>query len=179
MSAPTGVTTPAQAAQWVWARGGSLLAQNTPAESIKQRHFKTRPMSDVASVACPNEDALKKFRVAWAKLQKDHGVKVNTPAAAAPAARTPAQEIYADMARQFNTWKKAGCQLKTRGAWWGGAGPGQKSGAKNVPSGEIAKITALATAGNWRFENSFSGELGWHKSGGTGKPDFIYHTKTP
>ena len=177
MTVPAGVTTPAAAAQWVWDRGGSLLAQNTPAASIKARHFKTRPISDVASVACPDETALRAFRVEWEKLQKKHGVKVNAPGAGPAAPKTAAQLIYADMTRQFNTWKKAGCKIETRGAWWGGAGPGKKAGAKNVPAGEITKVTALAKG--WRFENSRSGELGWHKSGGAGKPDFIYHTKTP
>jgi hypothetical protein len=178
---PAGVTTPAEAANWVWSRGSSLLAQNMAAASIQARHFKTRPISDVAPVACPNADALRAFRSEWEKLQKKHGVRVNVaaPAKAAAAPKTAAELIYADMTRQYTAWKKAGCKLATRGAWWGAPAPGKTTGAKAVPSAEIPKITRLATTGHWRFENSRSGELGWHKSGGTGKPDFIYHTKTP
>jgi len=180
MPVPAGVTTPAEAAKWVWDRGGSLLAQNTPAASIKERHFKTRPISDVAPVACPNVPALQAFRNEWTALQKKHNVKVNAPGPAAAAApKSTAELIYADMTRQFNIWKKAGCKLETRGAWWGASGPGKTLGGKAVPSAEIERITRLATVGHWRFENSRSGELGWHKTGGAGKPDFIYHTKTP
>lgn len=180
MSAPAEITTPEQAAQFVWDRGGSVLSQNTPAAGIKPKHFNTRPVADVKAVVLKDKQALAAFCTAWTALQKKHNIKVNAPTApAAGAAKSTAQTIYDDMRRQYELWKKGGCRTQNRGAWWGSARPGVTAGAKAVPSGEVKAITALAQAGHWEFKNSFSGDLSWHKKSPDGKTDFIYHTKTP
>lgn len=179
MTAPANVTTPAQAAQWAWGRSGGI-AQNMQAASIKTAHFRARPMSEVRAVACGTPQALAAFRTAWTALQKQHGVQVNAPAAkkAAAAPKSEAQLIYDDMRRQYELWKKRGSKLSDRGAWWGSRAPGVTTGAKAVPASQINAIKALAKAPTWVFDNSRSGELGWHRKT-AGKPDFIYHTKAP
>ena len=78
--------------------------------------------------------------------------------------------VYADMGTQFAAWSGA---LATRGAWWGSAAPGDITGAKDVPSTVILELQTKAAGSGWRFSNSFSGGLSFHKTRGT--VDFIYH----
>ena len=78
--------------------------------------------------------------------------------------------VYADMGRQFAAWSGT---LATRGAWWGSAVPGDKTGAKDVPSTVIRELERKTAGAGWRFSNSFSGGLSFHKPRGT--VDFIYH----
>ncbi|MBD2072877.1 hypothetical protein H6F86_03040 [Phormidium sp. FACHB-592] len=82
------------------------------------------------------------------------------------------EAVFRDMEDQFSRWN--GTKTK-RGAYWGSAAPGLTTGAKAVSSGIIQELRRKANAagGNWRFSDSWSGGLSFHRS--RGGIDFIYH----
>ena len=108
----------------------------------------------------------------WKSVKKNVRTALAAGAAAGGAGAFSADTdaVYADMGRQFAAWSGA---LATRGAWWGSAAPGDKTGAKDVPSTVIRELDRKSAGSGWRFSNSFSGGVSFHKTRGT--VDFIYH----
>ncbi|MDQ0897630.1 hypothetical protein [Paenibacillus sp. V4I7] len=82
--------------------------------------------------------------------------------------------VFDDMNDQYGRWNG---KLKTRGAWWGSAQPGSTTGAKNVPSEVIKELKKRVGGTGWRFSDSFSGGISFHKT--RGGVDFIYHMLPP
>jgi Acetyltransferase (GNAT) domain len=82
--------------------------------------------------------------------------------------------IFSDMNAQFAAWDGT---LTNRGAWWGSARPGSTTGARSVPQDVITELKKKAAGSGWRFSDSFSGGLSFHRT--RGSIDFIYHMQSP
>ncbi|WP_298373557.1 hypothetical protein [Azospirillum sp.] len=96
------------------------------------------------------------------------------PFAEPPKGLEEAKRVWADMQGQYARWDGT---LRKRGAWWGSPGPGDTSGAKSVSSDAIDVLKGLISS-SWRFQNSFSGVLSFHRKT-QGMDDFIYHMAPP
>ena len=95
----------------------------------------------------------------------------------APTLDEQVKAIIDDMKRQFEAWKSLGAKWQNRGAWWGSQSPGDTKGAKAIPQNLIVKLKDIAEKHGWRFTNSFSSDLSFHKT--FHKIDFIYHLRPP
>jgi hypothetical protein len=83
-------------------------------------------------------------------------------------------EVFADMGTQFDSWDGT---LQNRGAWWGSSRPGSTTGAKRVPSSVVQELKKRVGGTNWRFSDSWTGGVSFHRS--RGSIDFIYHMLPP
>src|SRR5579859_1469849 len=106
----------------------------------------------------------------WKSVKKNIRTAYGAAAGGAGAFSTETDTVYTDMGKQFAAWDGT---LTTRGAWWGSAAPGDRTGAKDVPSTAIIELQRKVAGSGWRFSNSFSGGLSFHKT--RGAVDFIYH----
>lgn len=118
-------------------------------------------------------------RAAARKAREDREAAEAAAAAARRAAAVPTwsaecDAVFADMNNQFGRWDGT----KThRGAWWGSAQPGSKAGAKRVPEGVVIELQRRIHGTTWRFSDSFSGGISFHRT--RGSVDFIYHMLPP
>jgi len=84
------------------------------------------------------------------------------------------EAVFEDMQRQFRAWDGSSAR---RGAWWGAARPGSKSGATSIPSSVFAELIDKLKKSTWRFEGSWSGGESFHRT--RSGVDFIYHRHPP
>ena len=82
-----------------------------------------------------------------------------------------ARVVLADMNQQYTMWNGT---ITTRGAWWGSAAPGDRTGSRNVPH-EVSKKLQGIVEGSWRFQDSREGGTSFHRTHPTSQIDFIYH----
>jgi hypothetical protein len=78
------------------------------------------------------------------------------------------------MNNQYQAWDGT---KTNRGAWWGAAQPGSKTGARRVPNGVVLELKQRVHNTPWRFSDSFSGGVSFHRT--RGSVDFIYHMLPP
>jgi hypothetical protein len=81
-----------------------------------------------------------------------------------------AQQIAADMTRQYDAWVALGRPQARRGAWYGAREVGYSAGGTSLRAAEVRSVRPPA---GFRLENSRSGELSWHSG------NFIYHAQLP
>jgi len=84
------------------------------------------------------------------------------------------EAVFDDMNDQYSRWNG---KRRTRGAWWGSAQPGSTTGATSVPSAVIQELKKRVGGSGWRFSDSFSGGISFHRT--RGGVDFIYHMLPP
>ncbi|MBP1963345.1 hypothetical protein [Paenibacillus aceris] len=87
---------------------------------------------------------------------------------------TECDAVFSDMNSQYGAWDGT---RTNRGAWWGSARPGSTTGATNVPTEVIRELRKRVGGTGWRFSDSFSGGISFHKT--RGGVDFIYHMLPP
>ncbi len=122
------------------------------------------------------------YRDARAAAKKAREDREAREAAEAAARRTAAvvtwspecDAVFADMNNQYGRWDGT---KTNRGAWWGAPQPGSKAGARRVPDGVVLELKRRIHNTPWRFSDSFSGGISFHRTRGT--VDFIYHMLPP
>ncbi len=124
-------------------------------------------------------DTYRKARAAAKQAQADQEAREAAEAAARRAAAVvtwsaECDAVFADMNNQYQAWDGS---KTNRGAWWGAAQPGSKAGARRVPDGVVLELRRRVHNTPWRFSDSFSGGISFHRT--RGKVDFIYHMLPP
>lgn len=95
-------------------------------------------------------------------------------AAAAVAWSAECDAVFADMNSQYQRWDGT---KTNRGAWWGSAQPGSRTGSRRVPDSVVNELRRRVAGTTWQFSDSFSGGISFHrKHRGI---DFIYHMLPP
>ena len=121
------------------------------------------------------------FRQNWQKLCSNFDIVeagVLAVSAQPSQAQLVAEQIWADMKRQFDRWVNGGATHLTRGAWWGSAAPGNPHGATAIPRTAMPYLHSLIEGTTWRYTTSDTSGMGFHRRSDD-REDFIYHTLPP
>ncbi len=158
-----------------------LSAQLTNDSGKSKEHMKAfRAWRDGdGATAWETFDTYRKARAAAKKAQEDQEAREAAEAAARRAAAVvtwsaECDAVFADMNNQYQAWDGT---KTNRGAWWGAAQPGSKTGARRVPNGVVLELKQRVHNTPWRFSDSFSGGVSFHRT--RSSVDFIYHMLPP